>query len=336
MSASDPQGATVSIVIPTLGGRGRLGVSLAAALSALDERGFDPDEILVVDDSGEERATAAVPEVLGGIESRRKGSVHVLQTQGQDGLGAGFGAAVQLGAEKARGSLLMILQDDVEVRGDALTDMAKLMQREQGLFGVAPAVAGMRTNGEVLAPVAQELRLVDDRLEVRESELHRPGSDAEAARAPRVTFGAATALMVRRPRFLELGGFDPLFAPFTWEDVDLGVSAARSGMPIVRLASAVVTQHVDLPSLWDDVDDEVARAVIERNRLLMRWKHLSSRAEATDHLVSLWRRVIEAGLSGDREMLEQVCLAFERLGDVTTSRAKMQGAKGTLGDALMV
>ena len=45
-----------------------------------------------------------------------------------------------MGAEKARGSLLLILQDDVEVRGDALTEMAKLMQREPGLFGIAPAV----------------------------------------------------------------------------------------------------------------------------------------------------------------------------------------------------
>lgn len=330
---SDPQSSTVSIVLTTLGDLERLRVSVPPLIRAIEARGFDPDELLIVDDSGQERASTAVPEVLASLNAKRKGSVHVLG--GKKSLG--FAGAVKLGAETARGGMLFIIQDDVEVTEGALEALVRALDAED-VFAAGPQVVksidGVGEEDEEHAPNAavQLLELVDDRLEVREVEGHDAASGPAIERAP---FIPATALMVRRDVFLEIGGFDSLLSPFTWEDVDLGVSARRRGHRVLRANGAKVVHHTDLPSIWDQaVDTELASAIVERNRLLMRWKHLATRTEATEHLVALWRQVIEAGLGGDRQTLERACLAFEKLPEVTTSRLKMAGVQRELADAL--
>ena len=330
----DPQNRTVSIVLPTLGDLERLRVSVPALVRAIESRGYDPDELLIVDDSGEERASSAVPEVLGSLNASRKGSVHVLG--GKQRLG--FAGAVRLGAETARGGAMFVVQDDVEVTPGILEALMDVM-RPDDVFAAGPRIVrsidgGNGDDGDevprnVPAPV-QVLDLVDDRLEVREVPGRADGPPIE--RAP---FVPATAAMIRREVFLEFGGFDPLLAPFTWEDVDLGVCARRRGMRVLRANDAVVVHHTDLPSIWSQsVDADLAAAVVERNRLLLRWKHLATRTEATEHLVALWRQVIEAGLAGDRETLERACLAFDKLGEVTVSRQKMAGVQKELADVL--
>jgi len=45
--------------------------------------------------------------------------------------------------------------------------------------------------------------------------------------------------LCRRATFLELGGYDDLYAPFFWEDVDLGYRAWRRGLASWHLPAAV-------------------------------------------------------------------------------------------------
>lgn len=323
---SEIQNSTVSVVVPTLGQVERLRVSLPPILRAVEARGFEPDEIIVVDDSADERAAAAVPEVLGAVDTTRKGSVQVVTTGG----GEGFARAVAVGTERARGSLVLVCQDDVALDEGALNALARAM-RDEAVFAAGPVLRQSTDDAAAAsqARVVPHVRLIDDRVEVREARV-----TGAAPAVERATFLPSCCVMVRRAPFLTLGGFDDVFAPFGWEDVDLGIAARRKGMRVVRVGDAGAVHHGDLPSLWDGVDEEVAQAALERNRLLVRWKHLATRGEATEHLVSLWRQVLEAGLAGDRRTLERVCLAFDLLPEVTDSRAKLSGATLELADVI--
>ncbi|MDQ3024076.1 MAG: glycosyltransferase, partial [bacterium] len=53
-----------------------------------------------------------------------------------------------------------------------------------------------------------------------------------------VLCGAAFAC--RREQFLQLGGFDPRYQPFYWEDVALGFAAARHGWRSVTVPQSLV------------------------------------------------------------------------------------------------
>ena len=59
---------------------------------------------------------------------------------------------------------------------------------------------------------------------------------------PRVVdYSSASCLLVRRRAFHDVGGFDPLFAPFYFEDVDLGLTFAARGWKTLYEPRSVVT-----------------------------------------------------------------------------------------------
>lgn len=323
---SEIQNSTVSVVVPTLGQVERLRVSLPPILRAIEARGLELDEIIVVDDSAEERAAAAAAEVLGVVDAAHQTSIEVVTTGG----GVGFARAVAAGAERAGGSLVLVCQDDVALEEGALDALVGAMQ-EGEIFAAGPVLRQSTDDPATTdrGRVVPHVRMVDGRVEVLDACVGGPAPAVE-----RATFLPSRCVMVRRAAFLALGGFDDVFAPFGWEDVDLGIAARRRGMRVVRVGGAVAVHHGDLPSFRDGVDEDVAEAALERNRLLLRWKHLATRGEATEHLVSLWRQVLEAGLAGDRRTLEQVCLAFDRLPELTDSRAKLSGATLELADVI--
>jgi GT2 family glycosyltransferase len=327
---------SVSIVIPTLGSESRLSVSLSAAVREVETRAIAADEILVIDDSGADRASGTVPEVLGGEDGDRRAKVRVVST----GDNLGFAAAVAKGMQEARNPLVLVLHDDVALGQGSLDELTRaflkpgaIAPKPEAVFAASPRVTHAGAGADVPAETTGTLTLVDDRLTVFEGEPVSEPQAGGAADAPRLaSYLPSSAFMMIRQEFLDSGGFDPLFEPFSWEDVDFSLSARRRGRLLVEVPNAHAVHGLTgtgagsaQESSFETTSKDLASRVIERNRLLLRWKHLTTRADATDHLVSLWRTVLEAGLAGDRETLEHICLAFEKLGDVTKSRAKVAG-----------
>ena len=120
-SAERSVSKSVSVVIPTLGSEARLGVSLTAAVREVETRAIAADEILVIDDSGCDRASASVPEVLGGEEGDRRAKVRVVSTD--DNLG--FAAAVRKGMQESRNPLVLVLHDDVALEKGCLDELTR-------------------------------------------------------------------------------------------------------------------------------------------------------------------------------------------------------------------
>lgn len=323
----------LSLVLPTLGNHDRLGRSLPGlcealvALEALRGRAGST-EIIVVDDSGDGSATAALPEILASLGGEPRGVA--IRTVGTE-RNLGFGPAVMRGARDARGAHLLVLHDDVLVEGAGMAALLEVMEGEPAIFAAAPSLRRSPEPGA--APVrvpARVVRLEDDWICVRDA---RGGEEEASASAPVAGHALvdlevipSAAMLVRRGEFLDLGGFDRLFGPASLEDVDLSLCARRRGRRLVAVLDADAL-HLDLgDGLGDLLGAPVARAVTARNRLLLRWKHLATRTDAADHLVGLWRTALEAGLTGDRETLEGIALAMDRLGEMAESRATLSGA----------
>jgi len=323
----------LSIVLPTLGSHERLGRSLPGlcrALVALEaSRGSaGSTEIVVVDDSGDGSAAAALPEILAGLGDAPRGvSIRTVCTERN----LGFGPAVMRGARDARGAHLLVLHDDVLVEAPSMTALLDVLEAEPAVFAAAPSLR--RSKGPGAAPTrvpARVVRLEDDWICVRDAR----GGEGDALPSAQIAGHAladievipSAAMLVRRGEFLDLGGFDRLFGPASLEDADLSLCARRRGRRLVEVLGADAV-HLDLgDGLGELLDAPVARAVTARNRLLLRWKHLATRTDAADHLVGLWRTTLEAGLTGDRETLEGIALAMDRLGEMAESRATLSGA----------
>jgi len=313
----------VSIVIPSLGDVAQLERALTALRAEVHARAVE-DQILVVDDTGLDVLRRALevawPEVR----------VH---TRKQNG---GFAVAALEGAQAADHRLMFLMQPDVIVRPGAL-DALVLALADESVLAATPRILH---EGDAERPMSRRKLVVEDgRLALHDTRGALP--EEEGAPVP-VAFAPSCALFVRREEFVAIGGFDQLLSPMHFEDVDLGLSAWRRGRRIVEVPVAVVEHHAaSVEPHGDDTVDTVvpaalSRAAAERNRLLVHWKHLSSKREAHDHLVSLWRDALDAGLQGRREDLVHLALALGELEAVNASRATMADARVGLGEALQL
>lgn len=167
----------------------------------------------------------------------------------------GFGQAVNLAAERARGEYLLLLNPDTVVHASMVEELVRFAR---GL--PEPAICGGRTlrpDGRLDpgscwgAPTLWSLFCFATMLSTafKGSRLFDPeslgGWKRDSVRDVDIVTGCL--LLVPRALWLELGGFDPRFFMYG-EDADLALRAAKAGVRRVITPRAVVTHEVGVSS----------------------------------------------------------------------------------------
>ena len=303
----------VAVVIPALDNRDLLAKNLPLVIKELEARACD-DELTVVDDTGQDLLAAWVAE-------RFPGKVRVI-VRGDCG---GFAKALVTGARLGTAELLLCLNPDVRVRPGFLSPLVEAMA-DPNVHSVSPRVL---LNGDPNNAETHQRMLVDGGRLI--SQPLTP--DPDCSEPLPIPFPLGGAMMVRREEFLAEGGFDPLLAPFYFEDTDLGLTAWRRGRKVLEIPASVVEHH-HRGTIGRVVPDNIVRAAIERNRLLVHWKHLDSKTAAHEHYLSLYRDALDAGIGERREELIWMALALEELEAATDSRKNLGSMQLSLDAAL--
>ncbi len=191
-------------------------------------------EILVVDDASKDDSVAMLPTAFP--------DVRVIALNAN----VGFGAACNRGFEEASNDLVLLLNSDMEVGPGSIALLAQHFS-DPGVFAAGPQYAAP---GEELEPVDDGLGLVRPQL----------GSPAGGG-------------LFSRAKFLELGGFDPLYHPFYWEDLDLGWNAWRHGWRIMLDGRACFV-HRESATIRRLYSQRFVTRVRARNRCLFGWRNL--------------------------------------------------------------
>lgn len=169
-----------------------------------------------------------------------------------------FAAAANTGVREARNGLVLLLNPDVHAEQIRLGDVLARFREDERLFALSPRLTDPRDG-------CQE-KLFAFRMGRGTVDIIAPPGFSPALERP-IPFGTGGALFLRRDVFLELGGFREIFAPFYWEDTDLGVRAWAAGWRTVYFpASRFHHFRSTLISAWHET--QYIRRVYERNRLL--------------------------------------------------------------------
>lgn len=110
------------------------------------------------------------------------------------------------------------------------------------------------------------------------------------------------AMAVRRERFLELGGFDPMFAPGYWEDTDLSYRAWRAGWTVLYQPSAVVYHRIGASFTAALGGDDARERLIRRNEILFTIKNCGGPGFLALYLLMLPWRALKAACGGNRAL----------------------------------
>jgi GT2 family glycosyltransferase len=320
----------VSIVIPTWNGLDllkRFLPSVIAAARCYSEQTAAPTEIVVVDDcstdgsvqwlvtegfvdADSERASAPGVSKSATVGRERSESLESATAGGDDlpndqpgcrirverrlirsKINSGFGEACNRGVAAAKHRLVFLLNNDVE---PAVNSIAPLTENfaDGSVFAAHCRVFDIESGRECgtgkVGNFARGFIRVHRGYAV-EGQIGPPSIGPDGFYS---MFASGGSSMFDRLKFIEIGGFESLLAPFYWEDVELSYRSWKRGYSIVYEPRSVARHRVS--STIRTLNPSAVRKIEQRNRLIYHWIHLHDPRMLVFH--TLW--VLLLALSG--------------------------------------
>jgi len=290
-----------SVVIPNWNGRDLLERYLPSVVAAL--AGNPENEIIVVDNGSADGSAEFVREAFPGVK------VLALDRN------LGFGGGSNAGFRAAKNDIVVLLNSDMQVSPDFLPPLVEGF-RDESVFAVSCQIFFRDP-----ARLREETGLTqgwwqDGGLKVR----HR--ADAAITGLFPCFYGGGGSCAFDRRKFLELGGFDELLAPFYLEDTDLGYMAWKRGWKVLYQPRSIV-YHEHRGTIGMRFSEAQIQAVLKKNYLLFCWKNIHAWRRLAAHLFYSYGGALLSLASGDapgRANLDGWWRAFRQLPRAIASR----------------
>lgn len=221
----------VSIVIPSYNGKQMLDLYFKSVIDALDEYPGG-GEIIVVDDGGADGTAGWIKNNYPDVKTVE------LHTN------MGFACAANRGVESARYGSVILLNNDMKPRSGFISHLVDTLQSSENVFAVSARSIVKDGTDEA----ANKIVLDDGILKVAQ-----PGlgvTDLPFENVVTIGFAPGGVSIFRRDRFIKLGGFDAIYKPFYWEDVDLSWRAWASGWSVLYEPRSAV-EHLSHGTIGD-------------------------------------------------------------------------------------
>ncbi|HUK89745.1 MAG TPA: glycosyltransferase [Blastocatellia bacterium] len=213
----------------------------------------------------------------------------------------GFGRSCNKGFAQAHYPLVMLVNNDVELGSDCLSALLENFA-DAATFAAHCKTVDLRSGEE--CGTGKLGAFSKGFIRVHQSYIPRAPL-AESKAGPLYSmFATGGSAMFDRAKFLELGGFDELLAPFYWEDVEVSYRAWKRGYRIVYEPRAIARHQIS--STIGRLNAGQVRRVQQRNRLLFHWINLHDRRMLASHL--LW--VFLLALSAPFRLQPGFCVAL--------------------------
>ncbi|HSX18764.1 MAG TPA: glycosyltransferase family 2 protein [Candidatus Saccharimonadales bacterium] len=248
----------ISVIIPNYNGEKLLAKNLPQVF-----KNTQGAEIIVVDDASTDNSVNLVKEEFG--------KVKVIEQQKN----GGFAHSVNTGVKAASGDLVLLLNSDVAPTPGFLkpaTDHFK----DSNLFAVG------------LMDLSHEDGKVINRgrggAKFQKGFLMHFAMSNESGETLWVSGGSS---LIDKKKFLELGGFDEIYAPFYWEDIDLGYRAQKEGYICIFEPKSQVEHYHQEGAIKKNFSPSFVKTTSYRNQFLFVWKNISDYQFLIEHLMWL-------------------------------------------------
>ena len=284
---------TVSIVIPNWNGGYLLEKNLPVVLAAAPDA-----QIIVADDASSDNSLA----LLG----KKFPTVMVVSGRNQQG----FASNVNAGVARATGEIIVLLNTDVRPEKDFLHPLIARFSDPSvaavGCLEKSHESGGVILRGRGIARWEKGYFI------------HKKG-DADKENTAWVSGGSAA---YRRSIWNKLGGMDPVYNPFYWEDIDLSYQMLKAGRRIVFENKSVVGHFHEEGKIKTSYTSADIKKIAYRNQFIFLWKNISDVHLWLLHIFWTPVRLLQAVLRGDWLMFQGYVMAVVKLPEVIKSRMR--------------
>jgi O-antigen biosynthesis protein len=260
-SNTKPNTNAASLVIPNWNGRDLLERFLPSWVAAIVDH---PDsEIVIVDNGSTDGSVDWVRE--------HYPRVRVLALPKNLGFGGGSNA----GFRAARHDIVVLLNSDMRVETDFLAPLLEGFL-DESVFAVSCQIFLSDPTKRREETGLTEGWWRDGGLRVGHRE------DGAVDRVFPCFYGGGGSCAFDRHKFLELGGFDELLAPFYLEDTDLGFMAWKRGWKVLYQPASVVF-HEHRGTIGRRFTAGYIESILQKNFLLFTWKNIHEWSRLGSH-----------------------------------------------------
>lgn len=290
----------VSIIIPNYNGEELLKKNLPKVFDAAKANKNGEVEIIVVDDGSTDNSVDEI--------HNYNAEFKVIQNEKN----LGFSSAINRGVKEANGQMIVLLNTDVVVQANFLEPLIKHF-RDPDVFAVGCMDKNIE-NGKVV------LRGRGIGKWHRGFLMHQRG---EVNKKDTLWVNGGSGAFKRRI-WEKIGGFDQLYNPFYWEDIDLSYRALKSGYKILFENKSVV-QHEHLQgAIKKNFSSFQVKSVAYRNQFIFVWKNATDLNLWFSHILWLPYHLIKSLMRADLAFLIGFFQAFVMLPKIIQSRFKIQ------------
>ena len=272
---------TYSIIIPNYNGKHLLAKNLPKVLAECSRTRATCNEIIIVDDASEDGSADWVEGYCQGTDSLPARVIVLENTRN-----LGFSSTVNKGVLRATGDIVVLLNTDTRPEKGYLSAAFPRFHNES-LFGV-----GFMDKSIEHDHVVYRGRGIG--WWERGMFIHRRG----AVDQPDTSWISGGSCAIRRSMFLELKGFNEIYNPFYWEDIDLSYRALRAGYSLWFESGSVVVHEHEEGSIQTKYSSRDITRIAYRNQFMFIWRNATF-MQFLKHLMWLPYHAMRAGLRGD-------------------------------------
>ncbi len=301
------QSPPVSLVVPNFNGRELLKLcipSLERALDAYPGGG----EIVVVDDASSDGSAEWV--------KKAHTSVQVIAFPEN----RGFARASNRGIAEAKNRVVILLNSDIIVAPDFIGPLVEHL-RDPDLFAVQPRLDTWKGDGLDLGLSMGHMengyiRIWNEKETGNPRYIDYPASNL---------YAVGGAMAFDKEKWDRLGGFDEIYYPFCWEDIDVSYRAWKRGWKVLYEPKSRV-RHLHYGTISRFFAPEYKRVIEQKNELLFIWKNIHSPRLWKSHLANLPRLLLSALLTGNLAFYRAFWKALAEIGAAGRERKREIGS----------
>ncbi len=260
----------VSIIIPNYNGEKLLRKNLPSVIKAAPNQ-----EIIIVDDCSTD----------GSVVFLRKQFPHIHLIIND--ANKGFSFSVNRGVREAHGDIVVLLNTDVAPQKDFLPPLVSHF-KDQAVFAV-----GCIDHSFERRKIVERGRGIGRF--TRGFLRHERG---EVGRTNTLWVSGGSSAF-RKSIWDFLGGFDTLYNPFYWEDIDLSYRALKAGYRIVFEPKSIVEHRHDEGSILSSFSASAIKRISYRNQFIFVWKNCTDPVFILAHFLWLPYHIMRALVSLD-------------------------------------
>lgn len=256
--------STISVVIPIVNSEVRLKQFLSRNVSYLNQQGIT--DIIVVDDGSDDDSVVYLQTHFPQIRLIR------------NKVNKGVSVSLNRGVSIASGDVVLLLHCDVLIETLDIEGMVSVIQRPD-VFAVVPPVYDHITHALVSYTRGSFIGAEIVFEECKPAEL-----DIEHSKAYPVLWATTAAMFVRKECLLMLGGFDPMYAPFYGEDIDIAYRAWKQGLSTLYYSSGCVIHYSEYGMASGYTKQAEQRIKLVHTYLFI-WKNITAKTYLLRHVL---------------------------------------------------